>query len=119
MLFLVSMQSTAIMIMIMLMIVIVMVLIIIIIIIITLTTTITLFENRNNLFSFFALEPQEGIVIVDSPGIGENAKMDEVVIQYLPEAFAFIYVINSANAGGVQQDRVSTIKRNYRSTLHR
>ena len=58
-------------------------------------------------------------MIVDSPGIGENTKMDEVVIQYLPEAFAFIYVINTANAGGVQEDRVSTIRRNYRSTSHR
>ena len=37
--------------------------------------------------------------------------MNEMVIQYLPEAFAFIYVINSSNAGGVQQDRVSTIKK--------
>ena len=33
--------------------------------------------------------------------------MDEIVKQYLPQAFAFIYVINSANAGGVQKDRVS------------
>ena len=33
--------------------------------------------------------------------------MDEIVTQYLPQAFAFIYVINSANAGGVQKDRVS------------
>ena len=33
--------------------------------------------------------------------------MDEMVTQYLPQAFAFIYVINSANAGGVQKDRVS------------
>ena len=33
--------------------------------------------------------------------------MDEIVSQYLPQAFAFIYVINSANAGGVQKDRVS------------
>lgn len=33
--------------------------------------------------------------------------MDEIVKQYLPNAFAFIYVINSANAGGVQKDRVS------------
>lgn len=53
-------------------------------------------------------------MIVDSPGIGENAKMDEVVIHYLPEAFAFIYVINSANAGGVQQGRVRTIKKKRR-----
>jgi len=33
--------------------------------------------------------------------------MDEIVKQYLPQAFAFIYVINTANAGGVQKDRVS------------
>ena len=50
---------------------------------------------------------QQGIVIVDSPGIGESAIMDDMVKTYLPEAFAFIYVINSANAGGIQYDRVS------------
>ena len=33
--------------------------------------------------------------------------MDDIVVNYLPNAFAFIYVINSGNAGGVQQDRVS------------
>ena len=33
--------------------------------------------------------------------------MDEIVTEYLPRAFAFIYTINSPNAGGVQKDRVS------------
>ena len=33
--------------------------------------------------------------------------MDNIVVQYLPNAFAFIYVINSTMAGGVQRDRVS------------
>ena len=33
--------------------------------------------------------------------------MDEIVTEYLPQAFAFIYTINSSNAGGVQRDRVS------------
>ena len=47
------------------------------------------------------------MVIVDSPGIGESDIMDEIVVNYLPNAFAFIYVINSALAGGVQKDRVS------------
>ena len=51
--------------------------------------------------------PQKGIVIVDIPGVGESDEMDEMVVQYLPEAFAFIYGINCANAGGVQKDRVS------------
>jgi len=50
---------------------------------------------------------QKGVVIIDSPGIGESNIMDEMVTQYLPQAFAFIYVINSTNAGGVQKDRVS------------
>lgn len=33
--------------------------------------------------------------------------MDDIVVNYLPNAFAFIYVINSSLAGGVQKDRVS------------
>lgn len=51
-------------------------------------------------------------MIVDSPGIGESPEMDGMVFQYLAEAFAFIYVINSANAGGVQPDRVSILDTN-------
>ena len=47
-------------------------------------------------------------MIIDSPGVGESDEMDEMVIQYLPEAFAFIYVANSSIGGGVQKDRVST-----------
>jgi len=33
--------------------------------------------------------------------------MDRIVTEYLPRAFAFIYTINSSNAGGIQKDRVS------------
>ena len=50
---------------------------------------------------------QKGVVIIDTPGIGESDIMDEIVTQYAAQAFAFIYVINSANAGGIQKDRVS------------
>ncbi|KAK3108483.1 hypothetical protein FSP39_008913 [Pinctada imbricata] len=46
-------------------------------------------------------------MIVDTPGIGESTQMTDKLLQYLPKAVAFIYVINSANAGGVQSDRVS------------
>lgn len=54
---------------------------------------------------------QNGVVIIDSPGVGESEIMDEIVREYLPEAFAFIYVINRTNAGGVQKDRVSLIRK--------
>ncbi|XP_022796271.1 uncharacterized protein LOC111334724, partial [Stylophora pistillata] len=49
------------------------------------------------------------IVIIDSPGVGESDIMDEIVTEYLPRAFAFIYVLNSANAGGVQKDRLEKL----------
>lgn len=47
-------------------------------------------------------------MIIDSPGVGEADEMDDMVIQYLSEAFAFIYVANSSLGGGVQKDKVST-----------
>ncbi|KAJ8305494.1 hypothetical protein KUTeg_016039, partial [Tegillarca granosa] len=47
-----------------------------------------------------------GVTIVDSPGIGDTEEMTNMVLDYIMEACAFIYVINSANAGGVQTDRL-------------
>jgi len=49
------------------------------------------------------------VVIIDSPGIGESEIMDRIVTQYLPQAFAFIYVINSVNAEGVQKGRLEKL----------
>ena len=46
-------------------------------------------------------------MIVDSPGVGESEVMNEFVVKYMPNALCFIYVINSGNAGGIQEDRVS------------
>ena len=45
-------------------------------------------------------------MIVDSPGVGESEVMDEFVVNYMSNAFCFMYVINNHNAGGVQKDRV-------------
>jgi len=49
-------------------------------------------------------------MIVDSLGIGESDVMSEFVLNYLPRAFCFMYVINSYNAGGIQSDRVRAYK---------
>lgn len=49
---------------------------------------------------------QGGVVIVDSPGIGDSEQVNNITLKYLAQAYAFIYVINSANAGGIQEDRV-------------
>ncbi|XP_029190509.2 dual serine/threonine and tyrosine protein kinase-like isoform X2 [Acropora millepora] len=60
---------------------------------------------------------KKGIVIIDSPGVGESDIMDEIVTEYLPRAFAFIYTINSSNAGGVQKDRLEKLLENVRKTF--
>lgn len=52
---------------------------------------------------------KNGVVIIDSPGVGDSEIMDEIVTEYLPEAFAFTYFINCTNAGGVQKDRLGKL----------
>ncbi|XP_060075715.1 uncharacterized protein LOC132555385 [Ylistrum balloti] len=49
-----------------------------------------------------------GLVIVDSPGIGENEAMDNVIADFIREneIMGYIYVIKSDNAGGVDEDRL-------------
>lgn len=49
-------------------------------------------------------------MIVDTPGVGECQDLDDIVYQYLPEAFAFIFVLTVANSDGINNDTVSTLK---------
>ncbi|KAI8491725.1 hypothetical protein Bbelb_305300 [Branchiostoma belcheri] len=50
-----------------------------------------------------------GVTIVDSPGVGESDMMDGIIAGYIPSAFAFIYIIDSSRAGGVQEDRLGRL----------
>ena len=56
----------------------------------------------SNSFSF-----QNGLVLIDSPGIGENEAMDNIIEEFVENnpIMGFIYVIKSDQAGGVQEDR--------------
>ena len=45
-------------------------------------------------------------MIVDTPGIGGSEEATQKLMNYLPNALSFIFVINVANAGGMQKDRV-------------
>lgn len=49
---------------------------------------------------------QNNIIIVDTPGIGTSDQLTERLVEYLPKAVAFVYVINSPNDGGLQTDRL-------------
>ncbi|XP_013396512.1 uncharacterized protein LOC106163463 isoform X2 [Lingula anatina] len=52
---------------------------------------------------------KHSVFLVDSPGVGENQRMTNLVQSYIPKASAFIYVINSMNAGGVQEGRLKKL----------
>ncbi|KAL3880446.1 hypothetical protein ACJMK2_032683 [Sinanodonta woodiana] len=54
---------------------------------------------------------QDPVIIVDTPGIGESKEMTDKLLWYLPNAVAFIYIISSDNAGGIQEDRLLHILR--------
>ena len=43
---------------------------------------------------------------MDSPGVGEDDELTEMVKEYIPRASGFVYVINTPNAGGIDPDRV-------------
>ena len=57
----------------------------------------------------FLYNIQSHVTIVDTPGVGECKLLSEKLFEYLPKAAAFIYVLNSANSGGVQEDRVCSV----------
>lgn len=53
---------------------------------------------------------QDYAILVDTPGVGEREEVTKKLVDYMQEAIAFIYVINLANAGGVQRDRVKVLQ---------
>lgn len=58
------------------------------------------------------LQFQGNVVIVDTPGIGDQGqkKVAKMMMDYIPNALAFVFVVNVANAGGLQSDRVCHLK---------
>ncbi|XP_060075713.1 uncharacterized protein LOC132555383 [Ylistrum balloti] len=71
----------------------------------------TPYEKIEIAWPFPALE--DGIVLVDTPGIGERRQMTKLVEKYLTKSFGFIYILNTANAGGVQKGRLRDFLRIY------
>lgn len=49
---------------------------------------------------------QGNVIFVDTPGIGENDTLTNILLDFLPHAVSFVFIINARNAGGVQEDRV-------------
>lgn len=46
---------------------------------------------------------------MDTPGIGGSGEVTKKLMDYLPNAVSFIFVINVGSAGGMQNDRVSML----------
>ncbi|RDD39492.1 Bacterial dynamin-like protein [Trichoplax sp. H2] len=58
-----------------------------------------------------------GLQIVDSPGFGEQVELPHVLKNYIYKAVSYIFVINSANAGGIQEERLQQVLVRISSTL--
>lgn len=43
---------------------------------------------------------------MDTPGIGDDNDLKEMLDSYIPKAVAFVIVIDVSRAGGLQRDRV-------------
>lgn len=65
-------------------------------------------DNQKNSFPNIFLLFQGNVIIVDTPGFGDNEqkKVAEKMIEYIPNALAIVFVLNVAAAGGIQDDRV-------------
>ncbi|XP_061180762.1 uncharacterized protein LOC133189405 [Saccostrea echinata] len=50
-------------------------------------------------------------IIVDTPGIGGSGDLSKKLMEYLPNAVSFIFVVDVASAGGMQNDRLPHILR--------
>lgn len=62
---------------------------------------------------------QGNVIIVDTPGVGdlEQKEVADRMLSYLPNALAFVFVANVANAGGLQDDRLLPILSNIRDSM--
>lgn len=49
------------------------------------------------------------MILVDTPGIGGSGNVTDKLIEDLPNALLFIFVINAGSAGGMQNDRLPQI----------
>ncbi|KAJ8322061.1 hypothetical protein KUTeg_000532 [Tegillarca granosa] len=56
---------------------------------------------------------QANITIVDTPGVSDNSELTKRLFDFLPQALAFIYILNTPNDGGVQTDRKLPTIRKY------
>lgn len=60
----------------------------------------------NNVFNGLCWEQNGNVTIVDTPGIGDDNDLKEMLDSYIPKAVAFVIVIDVSRAGGLQRDRV-------------
>ncbi|CAG2238905.1 unnamed protein product [Mytilus edulis] len=56
-------------------------------------------------------------ILVDTPGIGEEEGLDNILLGVLQHAVSFIFVVNARNAGGIHEDRILRIFKNILNNM--
>lgn len=53
------------------------------------------------------LQFQGNVILVDTPGIGHDDNLDNIVLDFLPHAVSFVFVVNAKDKGGVHENKVN------------
>lgn len=59
------------------------------------------------------------VIVVDTPGFGDKKQENvaQLMLEYLPNALAIVFVINVQSAGGIQDDRLLKITNHARNVM--
>lgn len=49
-------------------------------------------------------------MIVDTPGIGEPEELENILLNFLPQAVSFIFIVNAKSAEKIHEDRVRCLE---------
>ncbi|CAC5380073.1 unnamed protein product [Mytilus coruscus] len=70
-------------------------------------------ENLENGWGWFDIEDvfcvslkQGNDIIVDKPAIGEDNSLDNILLDYLPHAVSFVFVVNTRDTGGIHENKL-------------
>lgn len=71
----------------------------------------TTFTQHNHLIKLIIISfPQGNVYLVDTPGIGTNSHLNEVLFDFLPNAGSFIFVIDATAADNPSRNNVGSIE---------
>ncbi|XP_048750992.2 uncharacterized protein LOC125662713 [Ostrea edulis] len=68
---------------------------------------------------FTNLDVKGNVMLVDTPGIDGAKDINAMLMEFLPNAFGFIFIIDASKAGGVDEDKLLAILRSINQATYK